>query len=74
MNILIFQTGSFSTECLQATAVILKDNALLIGQHVQTHCELQRQLKPEQCTLAHGDAGFGQNITYVNILSNALLK
>lgn len=49
-------------------------NAVLIGQHVQTHCEPQRQLKPEQYALAYGDAGFGQNITYVNILSNVLLK
>lgn len=54
--------------------VVLKDDAVLIGQHVQTHCEPQGRLKPEQYTLAYDDAGFGPNFTYVNILSNVLLK
>lgn len=42
--------------------------------HVQSHCKRQRQLKVEQGTLAYSDAELGQNITYVNVLSNVLLK
>lgn len=36
---------------------------MLAGQRVQTYRELQRLLKPEQCTLAYGGCRVGQNFT-----------